>query len=771
MTEGNESNGGMTNDDRPRRSTYSPPEVEQDVPLNLGEEAVDAPRVVPQPMPAPIIQGPEIPPPPVRTSLTDADIMAQMGHGGNTESLISALQEQMEIRKREDEEFETWETLVRQSVDEETAEAAIAQARVEFGGLPTAAVPVVEEPEGVAVVEPPVVVEQAPVVEPEPEMAEPPQLVEPAEVEKLDSEEIVLPRFGEAPAVAPREVAQEEPAPLSDETDEQGEFEKLLVDPDAVTPPTDAWPLVNPVQTSAVAEAPVAPAPVVSEPEPVAAAEPESTSPQSLPIITPEMERGLAPTKRFGFDHVGEQVSPDNTRVDKALQLFWSWWAVGSPVLALLLGAWLVDTGLSLGQAVAASVLGVALASLPVVFGTIAGIRSGLPTLMFSRSAFGLAGNVIPAIAMTLVRLLVAAGFIWAATWMMSGILIESNYWNGETAIINVIMGAVSVVIAVVLAVVGRGIVQLTLWVSALFATLGLMGVVLVTAGPISSTAFGRVGGGIETVVAGIAMVMSVFMVLWAHAGSDMARFHVRYGTATASSVSAVGAVVPPLILLGWGALLGASNDEFRGALFENFFDTVLELAPDWYVIPAILFLGLPLVALASMSLHSSGYALMSLGAKMPRYVAVTIASGVVALTAVAVIVFVPTITDYLSEILLATGVIVASFVGAVTGEIVTRRVHLDASLLTAQAGNFYRWRIAPVIGFVLAVDTGFGLVESSHDWWWLGFHVHYLSLAGIDVLGWNMGPLVALLIGFAFNAFAGINQGISLGKQKAPAA
>ena len=753
MTEGNEPNGGMTNDDRPRRSTYSPPEVEQDVPLNLGEEAVDAPRVVPQPMPAPIIQGPEIPPPPVRTSLTDADIMAQMGHGGNTERLISALQEQMEIRKRENEEFETWETLVRQSVDEESAEAAIAQARAEFGGLPTAAVLIVDVPEEVAVVEPPVSVEEAPVAVPEPEVVEPPQLGEPAEVQKLDSEEIVLPRFGEAPAVVPSDAVEEEPAPPAVEAEEQGEFERLLVDPDAVTPPTDAWPLVSPVETSAVAVVP------------------ESTSPQSLPIITPEMETGLAPTNRFGFDHVGEQVSPDNTRVDKTLQLFWSWWAVGSPVLALLLGAWLVDTGLSLGQAVVASVVGVALASLPVVFGTVAGIRSGLPTLMFSRSAFGLAGNVIPAIAMTLARLLVAAGFIWAATWMMSGILVESNYWNGETAVINVIMGALSVVIAVVLALVGRGIVQITLWVSALLATLGLMGVVLVTAGPISSAAFGRADGGMDTVVAGIAMVMSVFMVVWAHAGSDMARFHVRYGAAAASSVSAVGAVVPPLILLGWGALLGASNDEFRGALFENFFDTVLGLAPDWYVIPAILFLGLPLVALASMSLHSSGYALMSLGAKMPRYVAVTIASGVAALTALAVIVFVPTITQYLSEILLATGVVVASFVGAVTGEIVTRRVHLDASLLTGQAGNYYRWRIAPVIGFVLAVDTGFGLVESSHDWWWLGFHVHYLSLAGVDVSGWNMGPLVALLIGFAFNAFAGINQGISLGKQKAPAA
>ncbi|MFZ9106213.1 MAG: cytosine permease, partial [Pontimonas sp.] len=393
MTEANEPTDGTTNDDRPRRSTYSPPEVEQDVPLNLGEETIEAPRVTPAPMPTPIIQGPAIPPAPVRSSLSDADIMSQMGHGGNTEGLIAALQEQMEIRKREDEEFETWETLVRQSVDEETAEAAIAQARVEFGGLPTAAVPIVEaEPE---------VVQEPEVHDSEVEVAalqdEPPALVTPAEPETLESEEIVLPRFGarpEAVAVEP-EVASTEAQP-----EEQGEFEKLLVDPDAVTPPTDAWPLANSVATEepAPVAAPVAEVVAPAEPEPQP--EPVSSAPQSLPIITPELENTVAPAKRFGFDHVGEQVSPDNTRVDKTLQLFWAWWAVGSPVVALLLGAWLVDTGLSLGQAVAASVAGIALASVPVVFGTIAGIRSGLPTLMFSRAAYGLAGNVIPAIAM-----------------------------------------------------------------------------------------------------------------------------------------------------------------------------------------------------------------------------------------------------------------------------------------------------------------------------------------------------------------------------------
>ena len=741
MNEAKEPNQGMTNDDQPRRSTYSPPEVEQDVPLNLGEDVPDAPRVAPQPMPTPIIQGPEIPPPPVRNSLSDAEIMAQMGHGGNTEGLISALQEQMEIRERENEEFETWEALVRQSVDEETAEAAIAQARVEFGRLATAPAPVVEVEE-----EPEPVREEIPTEAVAVAEEEPPALVTPEEPQPLDSEEIILPRFGHEPApVVPQAPVAETPAEPEDE------FERVLADSTAVSPPTDAWPLVATEAT---------PAPVASEPTPV-------VQPQSVPIVTPEMQGSIAPVKRFGFDHVGEEISPDNARVDKALQLFWSWWAIGSPVIALLLGAWLVDTGLSLGQAITASVLGVGLASIPVVLGTIVGIRTGLPALMASRAAFGLAGNVIPAIAMTVVRILVSAGFLWAATWMMSGILLESNYWNGEPAIINVIMGAVSVVIAVALAVVGRGIVQLTLWVSATLATLGLIGVVLVTAGQVSSAAFGRPSADVATIVAGVAMVMSVFMVVWAQSGSDLARFHVRYGTAAASSVSAVGAAVPPLILLSWGALLGASSDEFRSALFVDFFDTVLELAPDWYVIPAVLFLGLPLIGLASLGLHSSGYALMSLGAKMPRYVAVSIASAVAAVSALGVVVFAPGITAYLSEILLVSGVVVASFVGAVAGETLTRRVHLDGTLLTGQAGSYYRWRIAPVIGFVLAVDTGFGLVESSHDWPWLGFHVDYLALAGIDVSGWNMGPIVALLIGFAFNAFAGIKTGVSLGKPK----
>jgi len=502
-------------------------------------------------------------------------------------------------------------------------------------------------------------------------------------------------------------------------------------------------------------------------PQPVSAKEPTPSAEMPGVALTAE-QMVFAPAKRLSFDHVGEEISPDNARTDRGLQLFWTWWAVGAPIVGVLLGAYLVDTGLSLAQAALASVLGVALASLPVVIGTIVGIRTGLPTLVASRAAYGLAGNILPAVVMTLVRILVAGVFIWSSAWMVSGILLESNYWNGDPAIIEVITGAIAVVATITLALIGRGMIQWTLWVSAGLATLGLIGVVAVTAPVLTAQTASPQGGSVGIFVAGLALVMSVFMITWAHFGSDLARFHRPYGTANGTSLAALGAVIPPILVLVWGAMLATSDSAFRDALFTDFFDTVLELAPEWYPIPAVLFLALPLIGLAALALHSAGYAVISLGAKMPRYVGVAIAGAVSALISLGIVVFIPSFTSYLTDLALITGVMVASVVGGIAGEVLTRRVHLDARLLTGEAGNYYRWRIAPVIGFVVAADTGLGLVETDIPGLsWIGYHVGYLSLAGIDVSGWQMGPLAALIVALAFNLFAGINTGVELGPKK----
>ena len=771
-------NLGPTDDDhgndQPRRSTFSPPEVDQEVPLNLGDDQADTappaptrPPVTPPPV-APVVPSgtPSIPPPPARSSLSDQEIFATLGHGGNTEALMNALQEQVELRKIENEEFESWAELIRQSTDEDAAESTIAQARIEFGGYETGQIPIVEVDEEVS--------------------EEPVALVEPEAADDLA--DFVLPRLGQAPVEedpAPAEVSvesvEEQPAPL-------GEFEQVLSDEDAVSPPTNAWPLPSveqstpeplvepepePVQEPVFSsptpvEPEPAPEPELDVPQPVSAKEPAPSAEMPGVALTAE-QMVFAPAKRLSFDHVGEEISPDNARSDKGLQLFWTWWAVGAPIVGVLLGAYLVDTGLNLVQAVIASILGVVVASLPVVVGTIVGIRTGLPTLVASRAAYGLAGNIIPAIVMTLVRILVAGVFIWSSAWMVSGILLESNYWNGDPAIIEVITGAIAVVATITLALIGRGMIQWTLWVSAGLATLGLIFVVVVTAPVMGSAALAGQGASTGALIAAVALVMSVFMITWAHFGTDLARFHRPYGTASGTSLAALGAVVPPILVLAWGAMLAASDAAFREALFTDYFDSVLELAPEWYPIPAVLVLALPLIGLAALALHSAGYAVISLGVKMSRYVGVAIAGAIAALIALGIVVFIPGFTHYLSDLALITGVLVASVVGGISGEVLTRRVHLDARLLTGEAGNYYRWRIAPVIGFVVAADVGLGLVETDIPGLsWIGYHVGYLSMAGIDVSGWQMGPLAALIVALAFNLFAGIKTGVELGPEKA---
>jgi NCS1 family nucleobase:cation symporter-1 len=757
-------------DNQPRRSTFSPPEVEQDIPLNLGDDnaeptppAPTRPPVAPPPVTPPLPSGiPAIPPPPARTSLSDEEINEKYGHGGDTTALMDALQEQVELRKIENDEFDTWATLIRQSIDEETAEQVIADAAAEFGGLGTRQIPIVEEPEP----EVPVAAQPVALVEPEP--------LTPAQPED-DLADLVLPRLGgaapepehieeateEPPAEAVEEPAVPAPASAPDTEQPTAAFEQVLGNEDALSPPTDAWPLGAVEQTESAEPTPPAPEPT---PQPIAAKVAEAmaaTEARNLgtdAIVIPR-------PKRLSFDYVGEEVSPDNARMDKGIQLFWTWWAVGAPIIGILLGAYLVDTGLSLGQSILASLLGVVLASLPVVIGTVVGVRTGLPTLIASRAAFGLAGNVVPAVVMALVRIAVTGGLIWAASWMVSGILLESNYWNGDPAIIHVITGAIVVVITITLALIGRGMVQVTLWVSAGLASLGLLGVVLVTAPVVTGSAFGGAGASTAAVIAGISVVMSAFMITWAHFGTDLARFHRPYGTGTAASLAALGAVVPPLLVLMWGALIASSDSTFREALLVDFFDAVLELAPDWYPIPAVLVLALPLVGLASMALHSSSYAVISLGAKMPRYAGVAIAGAIAALTALGIVVFAPNFTNYLVDLILVTGVLVAAVVGGVAGEVLTRRVHLDARLLTGEAGNYYRWRIAPVLGFVGAIVIGWGLVTTSIPALsWMG----YFSTIGGDLSSWQLGPLMALLVALAVNLLAGIKTGISLGPAKA---
>jgi hypothetical protein len=224
----------------------------------------------------------------------------------------------------------------------------------------------------------------------------------------------------------------------------------------------------------------------------------------------------------------------------------------------------------------------------------------------------------------------------------------------------------------------------------------------------------------------------------------------------------AVAAVVPPVVFIAWGALLGASGSTVRNGLLGDPLGTLLPLAPDWYPLPALALLALPLLGVAALALHSSSYALMSIGIALSRYTAAAVVTVVTAGGLFTVLIVVGDPTVYLVDIVRVLGVVVASWVGVVIGETLTRRGALAPGLLLGSTGSFPAVRIAPLLGFLGAIGLGWGFtIADTPGFGWLGYLIDPLAQLGLGNFGaWQLGFGAALVLAFAVAALAGIRGG-----------
>jgi purine-cytosine permease-like protein len=88
--------------------------------------------------------------------------------------------------------------------------------------------------------------------------------------------------------------------------------------------------------------------------------------------------------------------------------------------LALSYGSFFLGFGISFWQATLAAVLGTVLSFLIVGFSSLAGKKSNATTMVLSRAAFGVWGNVFPAVLMLLVKI------VWTAALVIFGARILS---------------------------------------------------------------------------------------------------------------------------------------------------------------------------------------------------------------------------------------------------------------------------------------------------------------------------------------------------------
>ncbi|WP_209306395.1 cytosine permease, partial [Blastococcus sp. CT_GayMR19] len=136
----------------------------------------------------------------------------------------------------------------------------------------------------------------------------------------------------------------------------------------------------------------------------------------------PTEDERVAP-RLFSLERGGVEPTPIEQRNGRALRLVWLWFGANGSALSVTVGALLLASGMSLRQGVVASLVGVGLSFLPLGLGTLAGKRSGMPTMVISRATFGLLGNVLPAVLAVVTRLFWGAAFLWLLATTTLGIL------------------------------------------------------------------------------------------------------------------------------------------------------------------------------------------------------------------------------------------------------------------------------------------------------------------------------------------------------------
>src|SRR5690606_36515805 len=121
----------------------------------------------------------------------------------------------------------------------------------------------------------------------------------------------------------------------------------------------------------------------------------------------------LAAPRAFRIELAGLEPTPLEQRVGRSARLFWIWFAAHSSIISVALGAVIFSLGVSLRQAVIATLVGVCISSLPLGIGSLAGKRSGQPTMVVSRATFGLIGNILPALISLVTRVFWGAALLW----------------------------------------------------------------------------------------------------------------------------------------------------------------------------------------------------------------------------------------------------------------------------------------------------------------------------------------------------------------------
>ncbi|MET0162189.1 MAG: cytosine permease [Microbacteriaceae bacterium] len=473
-------------------------------------------------------------------------------------------------------------------------------------------------------------------------------------------------------------------------------------------------------------------------------------------LLQPEPVR---PLPLFSLEASGLEPTPEEQRAGRAIRLFWLWFAPQSSVIGLGVGALLLLGGLDLPQALLAAVAGALLGVVPLSLGTLAAARTGQPTIVASRAVFGVLGNVLPAALSLISRLVWGAVLLWVIGLGTSSVLVGQGLTGplGDEQV-SILAVAFAFLIALIVAFAGYGLLHgVHLVLSALSALL-LAGTIALTWPLVDlQTALALPQGSGTAVLSGTALVLSFTGLAWAFSGGDVARYQRPGGSGTAAvAATGLASLLPTVGLLGYGALLGASDPELAASLAANPAAALAELLPGWYAVPLVLAMAGSLLAGLVLVIYSAAFSVQAAGLAVQRQSAVVFVGLLLAIGAVALILAVPDLRTSIEDLVGTIAVPVAAWAGIFAGDLVLRSRALDGDDLLRTGGRYPSFVWGNVAALVLLTALGFGLRSAELGALaWQGYLQQPLAALGvpvIDAVASGGGVIVALLLGLVWS-------------------
>ena len=463
---------------------------------------------------------------------------------------------------------------------------------------------------------------------------------------------------------------------------------------------------------------------------------------------------GAAELRPLQIEMNGINVISESERKGRPRDLFWPWFAANVSVLGLSYGAFVLGFGISFWQAVIVSVVGIVLSFLACGFISVAGKRGSAPTMVLSRAAFGVNGNKLPAAISWLLTVGWETVLVILATLATATVFKQLNWGGGDGTKV------VALIIVVGLTIFGGVmgfdlIIRLQTVITIVTGVATVVFIALVADHIHWHTVSGIHSGSAKAVIGALVFVMTGFGLGWVNVAADYSRYLPRrssgrgvvWWTTFASSIA-------PVFLVVFGLLLAGSSSSLNSAIQADPIGALATLLPTWFLVPFAIVAVLGLIGGSVLDIYSSGLALLTLGVRVPRYVAALIDGTVMTLGTIYVVFFAH--SNFIVQFqgfLITLGVPIAAWCGIMLADIALRRRNYAEPELFTPRGRYGDIRWLPVLTVVVATGLGWGLVTNGLASWltWQGYLLGPFGLGGKEG-AWafaNLGVLIALALGF----------------------